>query len=129
MDYYLSKKIEGISFDAAEKKVIELLKDQGFGIVTEINMTQTFKNKLGKDFRPYKILGACNPGYAYKALSQVDKVGVLLPCNVCVQQLDDSVIEVFTVNPLEAMQPIQDPEIEGFAKEVYDKLSAVVRAL
>ena len=129
MEYYISTKIENIDFQSAENKVVDELKQVGFGIVTEINMTNTFKTKLDVDFRPYKILGACNPGYAFKALSKIDKVGVLLPCNVVIQQLENNTIEVFAVNPLIAMQPINEPELEQFAHEVYEKINKVLESL
>ena len=129
MDYYISTKLSNIGFEDAEKLVIEKLKEQGFGIVTEMDLKNTFKNKLNVDFRPYKILGACNPHYAYQAISSIDKIGVMLPCNVCIQQNSETEIEVFAINPLIAMQPIDAPELEVFAKQVYDHLKIAIDSL
>ncbi|MDA3928922.1 MAG: DUF302 domain-containing protein [Prolixibacteraceae bacterium] len=129
MTYYLSAIVANKSFEEVEKLVVEKLKDEGFGIVTEMDMTATFKAKLDVDFKPYKILGACNPGFAYEALSKVDKVGVMLPCNVCIQQKENDDIEVFSINPLVAMEPINNPEVEVFAKQVYDRLNSVIQSL
>ncbi len=90
MSYYFSKKLD-LSFDEAIEKVTDALKSEGFGILTEIDVKETLKKKLDVDFRPYKILGACNPPFAHKALEAEDKIGAMLPCNVIVQQLDDGV--------------------------------------
>ena len=129
MDYYLAKTIANSNLDKVEKLLTEKLKEHGFGIITEIDVMATFKKKLDVDFRPYKILGACNPNYAYKALSKIDKVGVMLPCNVCIQEIGENNVEVFTINPLTTMQPIEAPELEEFAKEVYSNLKAVIDSI
>lgn len=128
MDYYISTIVQDSTFENVELKVRQKLQENGFGVVTEINMQTTFKNKLDVDFKPYKILGACNPGYAHKVLSKSDKMGVMLPCNVCIQQ-NDTNIEVFAVNPLVAMLPVQMPEIETFAREVYESLNNVIASI
>ncbi|HPR30921.1 MAG TPA: DUF302 domain-containing protein [Prolixibacteraceae bacterium] len=129
MSFYLSKKIYGITFHEAEEKVVQALKDQGFGVITEIDVQATLKNKIGADFRPYKILGACNPHFAHKVLSEVDKMGVMLPCNVCLQQSDENEIEIFTVNPSEAMPREGSPAMEEIAGEVQKRLLSVLDAL
>ena len=129
MGFYLAKTINNISIEEAEDVVVGKLKEHGFGIVTEINMTKTLKNKLDVDFRPYKILGACNPKFAYEAISKEDKIGVLLPCNVCLQQSGDNNIEVFAVNPLDAMKTVGSKQVEVLAEEIYKRLNAVIESL
>lgn len=129
MDYYISKTIKENSFSKVENKVRELLAEQKFGVITEINTQAIFKNKLGIDFRPYKILGACNPGFAHEAIEIDDKIGVILPCNVCIQQKNENEIEVFTVNPLLAMKPVNTKSLNEFANKVYDSLNKVIEQL
>lgn len=128
MSYYFSKKIHG-SFDEALQKVTTLLKDEGFGILTEIDVKQTLKKKLDVDFRNYKILGACNPPFAYKALQAEDKIGTMLPCNVIVQEEKEGEIEVAAVDPVASMKAIDNPELFGIAQKVRDKLKKVVMSL
>ena len=103
MKYYFNK-ITNYSFDEAIGKVTEELKKEGFGVLTEIDVTATLKKKLDVDFKNYRILGACNPPYAYKALNAEDKIGTMLPCNVIVQQISDSQVEIAAVNPIASMQ-------------------------
>lgn len=129
MDFYISTILKGKNIIEAEAIVVEKLKEHGFGIVSEIDMQQTFKNKLNVDFKPYKILGACNPDFAYQALSKADKIGVLLPCNVCLQQLNDSDVEVFAVNPLEAMKAVNSKEVELLATDIYNRLNVMIKSL
>ncbi len=129
MDYYISNTVKNSSFDEVEKKVTELLKEQGFGVITEIDAQATFKNKLDIDFRPYKILGACNPVFAHEVLEVDDKMGVMLPCNVCIQQKEDNSIEVFAVNPLVAMKQTDAKGVESFAEQVHERLNKVVEGL
>lgn len=129
MDYYISRTIKEKSFSNTEKKVRELLQLQGFGVLTEIDSQAIFKNKLGIDFRPYKILGACNPGFAHEVIEKDDKVGVMLPCNVCIQQKNETEIEVFAVNPLVAMKPVNAEGLEKFADKVYERLTNVLNQL
>lgn len=129
MDFYISTILKNISINDAEIIVTKKLNEQGFGIVTQIDMQATFKNKIGVDFKPYKILGACNPNFAYEALSKVDKVGVLLPCNVCLQQSDNNDVEVFVINPLEIMKAANSTEIEVLATDVYNRLNAMINSL
>lgn len=129
MDYYISKTVKENSFSNVEKKVRELLQQEGFGVLTEIDSQSIFKNKLGIDFRPYKILGACNPTYAHEVIEKDDKIGVILPCNVCIQQKNENEIEVFAVNPLVAMKPVNAEGLEKFATEVYNHLNSVLKKL
>ena len=128
MSYHFSKKVD-LSFDDAIEKVTGLLKDEGFGIITEIDVKKTLKEKIDADFRNYRILGACNPVFAHKALQMDDKIGVLLPCNVVVQQCEDGLIEVTTFNPIKAMPITSNPVIEEMANEVECKLTNVINKL
>jgi uncharacterized protein (DUF302 family) len=128
MEYYFSKTLE-TSFDEAIQKTIEALKTEGFGVISEINIHEKLKEKLNVDFRRYKILGACNPSYAYKALQAEDKIGTMLPCNVIVQELSESRIEIAAVNPIASMMAIQNPDLAGIAQEITTKLQSVINAL
>lgn len=114
------------SFDDAIAKVTEALKHEGFGVLTEIDVQATLKKKLGVDFRRYKILGACNPTFAHRALTTSLDVGLLLPCNVTVYEEDGGTIHVTAVDPIETMAGRGAPEIEGIAAEVRAKLERVV---
>jgi len=118
-----------LSFDEAIIRVTDLLKSEGFGVISEIRMHEKLKEKLGVDFKKYTILGACNPSYAYKALQVEDKIGTMLPCNVIVQELSENRIEVAAVNPIASMMAIQNPDLIGIAKEVTDKLQVVISRL
>jgi uncharacterized protein (DUF302 family) len=128
MEYYFSKTIN-LSFDEAIIRVTDVLKSEGFGVISEIRMHEKLKEKLGVDFKKYTILGACNPAYSYKALLVEDKIGTMLPCNVIVQELSETNIEVAAVNPIASMMAIQNPELIGIAKEVTDKLQVVISRL
>lgn len=128
MKYYHAKTIEGKSFDEAINAVTEALKEQGFGILTEIDVQATLKKKLDEDFRPYKILGACNPPYAFKALSAEDKIGTMLPCNVIVQQVEGG-IEVAAIDPMASMQAVENKELAEIAGEIQQKLKSVIDKL
>jgi len=128
MEYYFSKTIS-LSFDEAITRVTEVLKSEGFGVISEIRMHEKLKEKLGVDFKKYTILGACNPAYAYKALQVEDKIGTMLPCNVIVQELSENHIEVAAVNPIASMMAIQNPQLAGIANEVTDKLREVISRL
>jgi uncharacterized protein (DUF302 family) len=128
MAYYNSKLING-SFDGAIAKVTEELKREGFGVLTEIDVQDTLKKKLDVDFRRYKILGACNPPNAYKALSIEENIGVLLPCNVIVQEKENGKIQISTVNPMESMQAVNNPALAEVANEVSSKLLKVLNNL
>lgn len=128
MSYCFSKKIAMI-FDEAIVRVTEELKKEGFGILTEIDVTATLKKKLDVDFRKYRILGACNPSFAYKALLAEPAIGTMLPCNVIVQELDDGSIEVSAVDPLASMQAVQNRVLQSIAEEVQLKLKRVIAQL
>ena len=128
MSYYFNK-ILNISFDDAITKVTEELKNEGFGILTEIDVKEAMKKKLNKDFRKYKILGACNPPFAYKALLTEDKIGTMLPCNVIVQETDDGNVEVAAIDPVASMQAVGNKELEGIATEIQAKLKKVIERL
>jgi len=128
MSYYFSKKIHS-SFDEALQQVTASLKDGGFGILTEIDVKQTLKKKLDVDFHNYKILGACNPPFAYKALQAENKIGTMLPCNVIVQEEKEGEIEVAAVDPVASMKAIENPELLGIAQQVREKLKNVVMSL
>lgn len=128
MKYYLSTKLEKVSFDQAIDNVTALLKKEGFGVLTDIDMKTTLKQKLDVDLKQYRILGACNPTFAYKALQAEDKIGIMLPCNVIVQELDNA-IEVSAVDPLAAMSSIGNPELTRIANEVQTKLKRVIDRL
>jgi len=125
---YITKKVN-YSFDDTIKKVTEGLKEEGFGIITEIDVKKTLKEKIDVDFRKYRILGACNPVFAHKALQEEDKIGVLLPCNVVVQECEDGQIEVTTFNPIKSMPISHNPAIEEMANEVECKLTDVIKKL
>ncbi len=128
MSYYFNKTVSG-SFDEVIEKVIKLLGKEGFGVLTEIDIQKTFKKKLAIDFKRYKILGACNPSFAYKALTLEDKIGTMLPCNIIVQELEDNLVEVAAVNPLESMLAIINKELIQMAQEVSKKLENVIHNL
>jgi uncharacterized protein (DUF302 family) len=125
MKYYFSK-IMNQDFDTAITMVTESLKAEGFGILTEIDVQATFKKKLDVDFRPYKILGACNAPFAHKALKAEDKIGTMLPCNVIVQQLASGQVEVTAVNPVASMQAVENKSLGEIAENVKDKLKRVI---
>ena len=128
MAYYNSK-IVAYSFEDAIIKITGELKKEGFGILTEIDVKETLKKKLDVDFRKYKILGACNPSYAYKALQTEENIGVLLPCNIVVQQREDGKIQVSVVNPIESMQAVKNDALGEVAVTVSSKLQKVLENL
>ena len=126
MDYYSSRIFEGVSFDTVLEAVPAALKEEGFGFLTEINVSKVMKEKIDKDMRPYRILGACNPHFAYNALQSENKIGTMLPCNVVVQELDDSRIEVSVVDPIASMSAVDNPALGAVAAEVRDKLKTAL---
>ena len=128
MRYYLAKTLS-TSFDEAVSRTTEAMKAEGFGIVTQIDMRETLKQKLKADFRPYKILGACNPALAFEALNLEDKVGTMLPCNVIVQERKPGEVEVAAVDPVASMQAINNPKLTEKAQAIRAKLEKVVRNL
>ena len=128
MEYYFSKMLDA-SFDEAIQKTTEFLKMEGFGIISEINIDEKLHEKLGVSFKKYRILGACNPGYAYKALLFEEKIGTMLPCNVIVIDQGDEKTEVSAVNPVASMMAIQNPNLEFIALEITEKLKRVIESL
>lgn len=128
MSYYFAKRLH-CSFDDAGKRVIDALKNAGFGIITEIDVKDTFKKKLGIEFRNYRILGACNPAIARDALEIEDKIGTMLPCNVVVQDAADGNVEVAVIDPVASMAAVENPALKTSAGKVRDMLKAVVDAL
>lgn len=128
MSYYITKSTKG-DFDAVVSKVIEKLKDEGFGVLTEIDVANTLKQKLGVEMKHYRILGACNPGFAHKALSVEDKIGVMLPCNVVVQEKDGGEVDIAAIDPRVAMKAVGNPALAEIAEEVGERLSRVVSAI
>jgi len=128
MNPYFTK-ITDKTFDDALKHVTEILKEHGFGIITEIDVKETLKKKIDVDFRPYRILGACNPSFAHKALLADDKVGTMMPCNVIVQQHTDGKVEISIVNPDAAAASLHNKALEDFACEVTKELRKVFREI
>lgn len=128
MSYYLAKTLS-VGFDEAVARVVLALKEAGFGVLTDIDVTATMKAKLDADFRPYRILGACNPTLALEALKLEDKVGTMLPCNVVVQEVAPGAIEVAAVDPVASMAAIDNPALKEKAEIVRGKLESVIAAL
>jgi uncharacterized protein (DUF302 family) len=128
MSYYFAKTLGSGFVEAVERVKAELKKD-GFGILTEIDVQKTLKEKIGVDFRPYRILGACNAPYAYKALQAEDKIGTMLPCSVIAQELGPGRVEVAAVDPLASMAAVQNPDLGAVGLEVREKLRSVVERL
>ena len=128
MTYHFSKSLD-VPFDQAVARVTEALKREGFGVLTDIDVSATMKAKLGEDFRSYRILGACNPQLAHRALQLEDKIGTMLPCNVIVQQHEGGGVEVSAVDPVASMQAIRNPGLAEVAKLVQVKLRKVVEGL
>ena len=125
MAYHNSKTVS-TNFDDTIIKVTEELKKEGFGVLTEIDVKETLKKKLDVDFRKYRILGACNPPLAYKALSEEENIGVMLPCNVIVQEKEGGVVQVSAINPMESMKSVANPNLEEVAAAVSSKLAKVI---
>lgn len=128
MSYYFSKTLY-MPFEDAIVHVTEGLKKEGFGVLTEIDVKATMKQKLGVDFRNYHILGACNPPFAHKALLAEDKIGTMLPCNVIVQEIVQGEVEVAAIDPIASMQAVDNPALGAVAVEVQAKLKKVVDSL
>ncbi len=125
MTYYFSK-TKKASFEETIERIKDELKKEGFGILTEIDVKETLKQKLDVDFRKYRILGACNPPFAHKALMAEDKIGTMLPCNVVVQELSNGVVEIAAVDPVASMQAVGNSALEGVAKQIQAKLRKAV---
>jgi uncharacterized protein (DUF302 family) len=128
VQYYIAKTVSG-GFPATVERVIESLKAEGFGVLTEIDVKATMKKKLDIDFRDYRILGACNPPLAHQALTADDKIGTMLPCNVIVQDLGGGKIEVAAINPAISMEQVGNPTLKVIAESVTDKLKRVIAAI
>jgi uncharacterized protein (DUF302 family) len=128
MTYFILKSTQG-DFDAVVGAVTQRLKDEGFGVLSDIDVASTLKQKLGVAMPRYRILGACNPGFAQKALDCEEKIGVMLPCNVVVQDKGEGKIDVFAIDPRAAMQTIGNPELTKIAEEVAQRLSRIVASV
>lgn len=128
MSYYFSKKLR-IPFDRAIEQVTQALASNGFGILTSIDVRATMKKKLNIEFRPYTILGACNPQFAYRALQLEDKVGTMLPCNVVVQEIDHDEVEVSAIDPIASMAAIKNSKLDAVAAEVGSMLKLIIDRL
>ncbi len=128
MSYYFSKTVNK-DFDAAVEHVTDELKKEGFGVLTQIDVQDTLKKKLDVDFKKYKILGACNPNFAYQALQSEDKIGTMLPCNVIVEEHVDGTVEVSAVDPVASMSGVKNDSLGSVAMQVRDKLQKVINSL
>ncbi|MCF8335184.1 MAG: DUF302 domain-containing protein [Bacteroidales bacterium] len=128
MSYYTNKTLEG-NFDQVVEKVTNALKEEGFGILSDIDVTGTLKKKLDVSFRKYRILGACNPPNAHKALTAEPYIGLMLPCNVVVQETDEGKIDVSAVNPVASMAAVENPQLEDVATNIKEKLERVIHNL
>jgi len=128
MSYYFTKTLD-TDFDKSIEKVTSALKQEGFGILTEIDVKETFKKKLDVDFRKYRILGACNPTLAHKAIQSESRIGTMLPCNVIVQELENGKTEVSAVDPVASMQAVENDKLEPIASQVREKLEKVISNL
>ena len=128
MAYYFSKILEA-DFDDAVRRTVESLKEEGFGVLTDIDVKDTLKKRIGADFRRYRILGACNPRLAHEALQAEDKIGTMLPCNVVVQETADGKVEVAAIDPVASMMAIDNPRLGKTAGSVREKLQHVVDRL
>jgi uncharacterized protein (DUF302 family) len=126
MTYYYSKTVKE-GFDEAVSRIKQALEEQGFGILTEIDVKSTLKKKLNADFRNYEILGACNPPFAYKALQAEDKVGTMLPCNIIVQETADGAVEIAAIDPVASMKAIDNPALREIAETIGQKLKTIVQ--
>ncbi len=129
MSYFFNKVLKGKSFDDAIELVTAELKKEGFGVLTQIDVKETLKNKIDVDFKKYKILGACNPHFAYKALQSEDKIGVFLPCNVIVEEHENGDVEVSAVDPIASMISVKNDSLGNLASEVQQKLIKVINSL
>ncbi len=128
MGYFFARTFDW-SFEEALQRVTEELQKEGFGILTEIDVRATLKKKLDVDFRNYRILGACNPPFAYQALKAEDKIGLMLPCNVVVQELTDGGVEIAVIDPVASMQAVENPQLDEVANTIREKLQLVLQRL
>jgi uncharacterized protein (DUF302 family) len=125
MEYTINKQT-GLSFQEAKDKITEELKKEGFGVITEVDLKDKFKEKLNRDFRNYTILGACNPKLAFEAIQQEERIGALLPCNILVQELENGKVEIAAINPLESIGAIGNDNLRPIAETVSQKLKNVI---
>ena len=128
MSYYIATTLE-IPFDEALTKVVAALKEEGFGVLTEIDVQATLKKKLDVDFRRYQILGACNPHFAHKALQSESMIGTMLPCNVIVQETEGRGVNVAAIDPIASMQAVDNPQLGEIATTIRGKLRNVIEGL
>jgi len=128
MNYYYSKTVSG-DFNAVIEKVSKELQKEGFGVLADIDIQGALKKKLGINFRKYRILGACNPPYAFKALEAENKIGTMLPCNVVLQETDDGKIEVAAVNPVQSMIGVGNDKLLEIAGQIGEKLQKMIQSL
>jgi uncharacterized protein (DUF302 family) len=128
MAYYFNRSIAA-PFGEVVQRATEALKKEGFGIITEIDVTETLRKKIGVEFRNYRILGACNPRYAHEALGVEDKIGTMLPCNVIVQETVPGTVEVAAIDPVASMAAVDNPKLKALAGQVGDQLRKVVAAI
>jgi uncharacterized protein (DUF302 family) len=128
MSYYFARQI-ALPFDDAIHRVTAALKSAGFGVLTDIDVQDTLKRKIGVDFRRYRILGACNPTMAHQALQAEDKIGTMLPCNVVVQELENGAVEVAAIDPVASMQAVENAKLGATARAVREKLRSVIESL
>ena len=129
MGYYFNKIVKSKDFEKVIEQTTAALKTEGFGVLTEIDIQKAFKEKINVDFKKYRILGACNPHFAHKALLAEDKVGVFLPCNVIIEQHENGDIEVSAVDPIASMSAVKNEALGGFALEVQEKMKSVIDKL
>lgn len=129
MSYYISTTLKNTTFKEAIEKTTAALKEEGFGVLTEIDLKATLKKKLDADFYNYTILGACNPQMAYQALQAENKIGTMLPCNVIVQEREPGIIEVSAVDPAASMMSVQNDSLADIAKDVQKKLTKVIKSI
>ena len=129
MSYHISKTLQNTNFNKAIEKTTAILKEEGFGVLTEIDIKDTLKKKIDADFKNYKILGACNPQLAHQALQAEDKIGLMLPCNVIVEQHENGDVEVSAVDPIASMQAVDNDSLGSVASQVQQKLKTVIEKL
>ena len=129
MSYYISTTLKNTSFEEAIEKTTAALKEEGFGVLTEIDIKATLKKKLDADFYNYTILGACNPQMAYQALQAENKIGTMLPCNLIVQEREPGTVEVSAVDPAASMMAVQNDALVSIAKDVQEKLTKVIKSI
>jgi len=127
-DYYFHKYLN-LNFDEAGSKVVEELKREGFGVLTEIDVQETLKKKLDVDFKKYKILGACNPPLAYQALQAEENIGLMLPCNIVIKEGEDGQTEILAIDPVASMSAVENPRLKPIAEQVKMKLREVIKNL